>query len=160
MISKITILIIFVIGIFVIIRYFTSINLEGFDATDIDSEAISNIASVYNKDNMIVTNLNITGEGVANSIKSKQLFVKMNNKKNEPIYEDVAKSLRDLNAKLNGLDTKLKELNAKVDSKTKDLDDRLKIVEKNFLDGRKKFSMFGYTGSGVWGVTGASISMI
>jgi len=36
-------------------------------------EAIKNIASIYNTDKMVVTNLNVTGEEVANSIKTGKL---------------------------------------------------------------------------------------
>jgi hypothetical protein len=50
-------IIIVIIGIFVIYNYFGN-TYENF--TNLSNEAIQNIASVYNKDNMIVTNLSAT----------------------------------------------------------------------------------------------------
>jgi hypothetical protein len=110
--------------------------LEGLTS----DEAIKNVASVYNTDKMSVTNLNVTGEELANYIRTNKLLINTDLSNNQAYNHDVANALNDLNGRLIGL------IN------------RVSIIEKNYVDKRKPAAMLGYTGGGPWGAQGVTIT--
>ena len=142
MILHFTIIIILIFAILYVIKRLTSSdNFEGMDASTTNSEAIANIASLYNKDNMTITNLNVTGENTSNSIKATQLLVEKD-KDNVPAYNnDVVNALNDLNNRLITIN------------------ERLETVETHYVDTRKQgaYTLNGWVGGNYWGAIGASI---
>jgi len=121
------------------VRYMGSV--EGMTS----DEAIKNVASVYNTDKMSVTNLNVTGEELANYIRTNKLWVNTDLSDKQAYNHDVASALNDLNNRLAALNDNLTS--------------RVATIEKSYVNKTKPMTMLGYTGTGGgWGVQNATIT--